>query len=198
MRFFSHSLYLHVVSLAGNQRHILPFNAAVDDVHLMAGNIFNSHWCWKLFQAQVNIVVVVVYCLPHMPIPFRFRRHCLVFGSSFYLSLTSSQFSAMCFAEAEWRNRSQSRRVVCDVIMMWRMLENDAWFCFYAKTIPKMSMYRKPTMMRVPTNQPTRKWIVVECRGCGVRAFDIGFSVVVNKNRLQMCVCALVESGFLV
>lgn len=175
--------------MAGNQRHISPFNAAVDDVHLMAGNIFNSHWCWKLCQAQVNIVVVVggVYCLPHMPMPFRFRRHCLVFGSSFYLSLTSSRIFCMRFAEAEWRNRSQSRRVVCDVIMMWRMLENDAWFCFLCKNNTE-NVDVSQADDDACTNQPTRKWIVVECRGCGVRAFDIGFSVVVNETGCK-CVC---------
>lgn len=138
---FSHSIIY--VSMATNQHrnfecfHILPFSAVVD-VHLMATAIFSIH------TTAENVCEHIVV-MPHMaPISFQWpmlRRssYCLVFGSSFtffHPTIWRIQFSGSMMLRLSPNQKGCS---VCDVIMMWRMLENDAWFCFMQKQY-KMSM----------------------------------------------------------
>lgn len=110
-----------------NARSYFTLQHQVDDVHLTAGNIFNSHWCWKLLWEQLKSIVV----LPHMPIPFCWG-HCLVFGSSLPFSKRNTSLihnflhvlrvAMLCRNREE--NRFESRRVVwCDydVANAWKM-----------------------------------------------------------------------------
>lgn len=116
--------------------HILPFSAN-DDVHLMAGNIFQFTLKLKMCEGIVSYCHICPCQCSTVPL----WRYCLVSAALYLLRWRRRQqsrtiFCMCCLYALDCRTDKKPPGLVgkgCDVIMMWRMLENDAWFYFMQK-----------------------------------------------------------------